>query len=93
MPFQRTTTDHLIGQRFGRLTVLGVIYPKRKCRLVCRCDCGAERTPLRTMILSGRTTSCGCWRTELIVARRRQHGLSNLACDGAALPHPPRQQL
>jgi hypothetical protein len=37
-----------LGRRFGRLTVVDRVYPKRKltqrCRAIwqCRCDCGAD---------------------------------------------------
>lgn len=37
-----------LGKRFGRLTVVNRVYPKRKltqrCRAIwqCRCDCGAD---------------------------------------------------
>jgi hypothetical protein len=56
-----------IGQRFGRLSVLAVVPgtkhgAKRSC--VCRCDCGTEKTVAAGDLLSGRTTSCGCWMRE-----------------------------
>ena len=57
-----------IGQRFGKLTVIGdgepYISPKgRKCPTwICKCDCGNEKTIIRSSLTSGRTKSCGCGR-------------------------------
>lgn len=62
----------LTGQRFGRLTVLGLDpepyrspsgKPTRRWR--CRCDCGREITVLQNA-LTGKTgtRSCGCARAE-----------------------------
>lgn len=51
----------LIGQRFGRLTVLspaeniGAMTAWR-----CRCDCGEETVVMTAHLRSGQTTSCGC---------------------------------
>lgn len=73
---------HLIGQRFGRLVVLGDsgqrVTRRRdagegngaQVKWRCACDCGGERLALATNLRSGRTTSCGCaWREA--VAKRR----------------------
>ena len=67
----------LTGQRFGRLTVLGLDpepyrspggKPTRRWR--CRCDCGKEITVLQNA-LTGKngTRSCGCVRAENTRAR------------------------
>ncbi len=55
----------LAGQRFGRLTVLA--YESK--RWICRCDCGVERSVVRTSLVKGRTRSCGCLSRELASAR------------------------
>lgn len=62
----------LVGQRFGKLTVVE-IAPKRierfpKTRWLCRCDCGAEVVVAAGNLLIGKTKSCGC----LSVALARQ---------------------
>lgn len=54
---------NLIGQRFGKLTVLAPaenIGGRTAWR--CRCDCGQERVVKTTNLRSGRTTNCGCVR-------------------------------
>ncbi len=74
----------LTGQRFGRLTVLGLARDIKQPGLDrwwhCRCDCGVER-PIRTRHLtSGAVRSCGCLRREnrLTFGQRalRKHGRS-----------------
>ena len=53
---------NLLGQRFGRLVVVGPIDGPGKW--VCLCDCG-QRTRVSTASLrSGGTISCGCRRNE-----------------------------
>lgn len=51
----------LIGQRFGRLTVIDILDDK-KC--ICRCDCGNTKIIRKHNFLYGRTQSCGCLRQE-----------------------------
>lgn len=60
-PCVRKPIDDLTGQRFGRWTV--VEYQKNS-RYSCRCDCGANAVVKRSHLLSGASTSCGCYRYE-----------------------------
>lgn len=59
--------DKLIGQTFGRLTVLS-LAPKRldlasRClRYICQCECGKIIEVSGGSLRSGHTTSCGCSR-------------------------------
>lgn len=64
----------LKGQRFGRLVVIeeagrsqngGVLWK-------CRCDCGNETVASSANLLSGRSTSCGCFHRERVT----KHGMS-----------------
>lgn len=74
----------MIGQRFGRWTVAAegepIIrsYPGRPVhssrRVVCRCDCGTEKECEAAHLKSGRSTSCGCLRKELVSRSKRKHG-------------------
>lgn len=54
----------LTGQRFGKLTVVGIAGRSNHgaMRWYCRCDCGnateVDSNPLRR----GKTQSCGCLR-------------------------------
>lgn len=53
----------ITGRKFGRLTALYVSVPGDKNHSemwVCKCECGAEQEFLKSNLLSGHTTSCGC---------------------------------
>lgn len=62
----------LIGQKFGRLTVLE-LAPRRKGNTVykVRCDCGTEKTVDRHPLLQGKTRSCGCLRQERLLSQNK----------------------
>lgn len=66
----RLKATDLTGKRFGRLVVLGrcpvLTYESgaTKTKWRCQCDCGKEIEAFRTGLISGRTKSCGCYRSE-----------------------------
>lgn len=56
----------LIGQRFGKLTVVSRSESKKgKAYWLCRCDCGVEKVVYGYSLNSGNTRSCGCIQREL----------------------------
>ena len=67
----KKTNDEMIGQKFGRLTVLerdesrasgtGIYY-------VCKCDCGTVKTVRGTNLRGGNVKSCGCMHKESAAA-------------------------
>ena len=63
-------TKHVIGTRFGRLT----ITERMGTRITCRCDCGVITIVSLANLCTGHTVSCGCLRTETIIARSLKHG-------------------
>lgn len=68
-----------IGQRFGRWTVVGTAPPRPGSLHVywrCRCDCGTERDQKGTVLLCGRTSSCGCLARDM-AKQRAKHGMSD----------------
>jgi hypothetical protein len=57
----------LSGRRFGKLTAIRLL--KKRGALgeriwLCRCDCGKATKVRATLLLQGRTESCGCLRAE-----------------------------
>lgn len=51
----------IIGQKFGRLTVLDdYIKVNKKTHWLCRCYCGNQKYVGRDALLYGSTKSCGC---------------------------------
>lgn len=72
----------LVGQRFGRLTVIaeGARTANKKRTWICRCDCGnIKKNPVVGYDLkSGKVQSCGCLYTESNKGRNEKHGKSGI---------------
>jgi hypothetical protein len=67
----------ITGQRFGRLTALfyagqGTTRPDRLW--LCKCDCGETTTARYHSLVSGDTTSCGCYSRENLLQNRSKGG-------------------
>lgn len=72
------TLKNLSGQRFTRLVAISVL-PHRATNgryWRCRCDCGNEVEVPVGRLTSGNTRSCGCLKTDTLVARSTKHGYS-----------------
>lgn len=54
------------GRRFGRFTVLETVNPKihSYVEYKCVCDCGNIRNVRTNHLISGASTSCGCYQKE-----------------------------
>lgn len=65
------------GQRFGRLTVLrrGENTSRGLARWVCKCDCGNEILASGGNLRFGHTTSCGCYKEEIVKTCSVTHGM------------------
>jgi hypothetical protein len=66
------------GERFGRWLVLRfdhfeyLIFRGHRQSIsfyLCQCDCGEEKVVRRANLMSGSSTSCGCWFREQSAAR------------------------
>lgn len=70
----------LSGRRFGRLLVQRRgesgrnTYGRPITKWVCKCDCGKESLVITNKLLSGRTTSCGCFHKERLSVQATTHG-------------------
>lgn len=69
----------ITGQRYGRLTVLGITAQRsagrrREVLCCCRCDCGAEILVRSHSVRSGNTKSCGCLHREMTSRAHLIHG-------------------
>lgn len=54
----------LTGQKFGRLTVLKMLWEYHPTRCECICDCGNRVVVIATQLTCGKTMSCGCLQRE-----------------------------
>lgn len=74
----QTSRLNLVGQVFGRLTVLedaGTAGEGRRLASTwrCRCECGTELVVAGNSLTTGNTRSCGCLKREEASARRNVH--------------------
>lgn len=74
----------MIGKTFGRLTILKAIPAPRYGgrRYKCQCSCGNICFSMSSSIRKGKTKSCGCLKTETIIAQSKKnitHGKHNTA--------------
>lgn len=76
----KTVKNDLTGQRFGRLTAIGIDdRGTRKTYFLCVCDCGTVKSIRADSLLSGAVRSCGCMKREqdkLNLAGNHSHGMS-----------------
>lgn len=63
----------LTGKKFGRW-IVGEYVGKSKWH--CKCECGVEKDVYTGFLINGRSKSCGCLRTEMVVKRHFKHGMS-----------------
>lgn len=76
-------TEDLIGQRFGRLVVIGLSDTRVKDSVTwfCKCDCGKFRDIPASYLKTAHIESCGCLRSEVnrdrAIKRNTTHGLTH----------------
>ena len=65
---------NLVGQKFGRLTVIAYIGTDNyhRSNWKCKCDCGNYTTSNARSLISGQTQSCGCLAQEINKKRIKQ---------------------
>jgi hypothetical protein len=70
----------LIGQVFGRLTVVGRAENDKhgKVQWRCLCECGAEKVTSGNKLQRGDTRSCGCLQRETNVSAPTKHGAAKV---------------
>lgn len=66
---------NLTGQRFNRVTVLGLVKINNESRWHCICDCGTEFVVRGGALVNGNTKSCGCYAKERVKARFKKNDL------------------
>lgn len=65
------------GERFGKLVVVRrTTSTNNNVRWECRCDCGRIVPVFGCNLVTGASTSCGCYRTAVTIARNTTHGKS-----------------
>jgi hypothetical protein len=60
LPMGHSNGKDMTGQKFGKLTVLGLVKrSKQGLHWECRCECGEVKVVKATDLRSGNTSSCG----------------------------------
>lgn len=67
----------LIGQVFGRLTVIGEAERSKHNHIqwYCECSCGKVTIVTTACLKTGNTISCGCYGDECRLVNARTHGM------------------
>ncbi len=66
----------MTGEKHGRLTLIERSYSKNNTVYwKCICDCGKEVVKSGMLIRLGKTTSCGCYKSERLSKRSKTHGM------------------
>lgn len=70
------SANDLMGQKFGRLTVIGrgISTAQGKARWLCRCECGEQIETRAETLRLGKTRSCGCLKAETRLGRLKHGG-------------------
>ncbi len=68
--------NSLIGQKFGKWTVVGHagVARDRHIQWICLCDCGRKKIVSSTSLRFGSSRSCGCLIVESARKRLMKHG-------------------
>lgn len=80
----RATKQKLSGKKFGRLIVIertenslpSKSKPYGHVQYICQCSCGKSVVVRGGNLVSGKTKSCGCLKTDLFLSMATKHGLS-----------------
>lgn len=66
----------IIGNRYGRLTVLLDCgqNKSKQFKYIVRCDCGESKVLVGNSMVTGMVRSCGCLRKETIAQKNYKHG-------------------
>ncbi len=62
----RSTAEEMIGKRYGKLTVVAEDLDNHTTlqKVICRCDCGKEKSIATRDLKNGKMTDCGCGRAR-----------------------------
>jgi hypothetical protein len=69
---------NLVGEKFGRLSVISSCKISQYTGWICRCDCGNITQAYTNSLRTGNTKSCGCLQKERTSIARKKHGMSGV---------------
>lgn len=71
----------LIGEKFGRLTVVELLESDDRghARWRCECECGGQTICKTDVLRRGQSKSCGCLQRESVTKKNTTHGKAGTA--------------
>ena len=73
---------NIIGLRFGRLIAIRQFINNKHTMVECQCDCGNKTFVHRSSLVTGDTSSCGCYQKEVLLKASTTHGMSGTRIHG-----------
>lgn len=69
---------NITGLKFGKLTVSSRSEIKKGKEILweCICDCGGKKITRAADLKNGKTQSCGCIKSSMLVSRNTKHGFA-----------------
>lgn len=71
---ERDKNDKHIGERYGRLVIIGVDRRQSHKRYTCLCDCGRTTYQRLDNLRNNTVVSCGCYHKEKAADEKFKHG-------------------
>ena len=73
--------EDLTGRNFGRWTVIKRDFSKgnKNAYWICQCSCDNKtiKSVIRTSLINGKSTSCGCYKNEISSKRLKEYNNTN----------------
>lgn len=74
-----------IGEKYGRLTIVDILWNEKPTKAVCKCDCGNDYIGTKSDIVTGHTKSCGCLQSENVSMSNTKDWTGHIAESGVKL--------
>lgn len=74
-----------VGEKYGRLTIVDVIWGDGRTKAVCKCDCGNDYIAVKSDIVTGHTQSCGCLHSKITSFVNTKDWTGHFALSGVKL--------
>ena len=81
---------NVVGNKYGRLTILETIAGTKPTKVRCMCDCGNEHVCCQTDVINGHTKSCGCLWKEAISESNTKDWTGYISFCGVKFLHQER---
>ena len=67
----------LTNKKYGRLLVIEKDNTSKRTKWICKCKCGNIKSIYHSHLISGATTSCGCYQKEKAKEYKTKHNMTH----------------